>query len=210
MANQIKLDLQGKTVPQKIQFLRDIVTQMTGNANFTTPNPALTVITTRANALESALGTQATAQQAAKTATTNLDNAEKLADAAVDSLSNYVWETSGGEEAKIQTAGMSLRAPRTPTTSLEAPQNLAVTAGDNEGELDAVWEPNKKATGGFEIQISVDPFTSTSWQHADNSTSSKITLTGLPSGSKIWVRVRALGPKKIKSPWSDPAVKRVP
>jgi len=35
-------------------------------------------------------------------------------------------------------------------------------------------------------------------------------LTGLPSGTKVWVRVRALGPKKIKSPWSAPAVKRVP
>ena len=30
------------------------------------------------------------------------------------------------------------------------------------------------------------------------------------SGAKLWVRVRALGPKGLKSPWSDPAVKRVP
>ena len=65
MANQIKLDLQGRTVPQKIQFLRDLVTQLTGNANFTTPSPALSVITTKANALETALSDQQTAQQAA-------------------------------------------------------------------------------------------------------------------------------------------------
>lgn len=209
MANQIKLDLQGKTVPQKIQFLRDLVTQMTGNANYPTPSPALTVITAKANALEAALGTQAAAQQAAKTATTNLETKEGEADAAVNSLSNYVWETSGGDEAKIQSAGMSLRAPKTPTTSLPAPQGLAVTAGDNEGELDAVWDPVPKSKG-YEVQTSPDPVTGTSWAFAETSSASKTTLTGLPSGSKIWVRVRALGPKKIKSPWSDPAVKRVP
>jgi hypothetical protein len=209
MANQIKLDLQGKTVPQKIQFLRDLVTQMTGNANYPTPSPALSAITAKANALEAALGTQAAAQQAAKTATTNLETKEGEADAAVNSLSNYVWETSGGDEAKIQSAGMSLRAPKTPTTSLPAPQGLAVTAGDNEGELDAVWDPVPK-NKGYEVQTSPDPVTGTSWAFAETSTASKTTLTGLPSGSKIWVRVRALGPKKIKSPWSDPAVKRVP
>jgi hypothetical protein len=209
MANQIKLDLQGKTVPQKIQFLRDLVTQMTGNANYPTPSPALSAITAKANALEAALGTQAAAQQAAKTATTNLETREGEADAAVNSLSNYVWETSGGDEAKIQSAGMSLRAPKTPTTSLPAPQGLAVTAGDNEGELDAVWDPVPK-NKGYEVQTSPDPVTGTSWAFAETSTASKTTLTGLPSGSKIWVRVRALGPKKIKSPWSDPAVKRVP
>lgn len=209
MANQIKLDLQGKNVPDKIQFLRDTVTQMTGNANYPTPNPALTVITAKANALESALGAQQVAQQAAKTATTNLENKEKEADAAVSSLSNYVWETSGGDEAKIQTAGMTLRAPKTPTTSLSAPQGVTATAGDDEGELDLVWEPVPKSKG-YEVQTSPDPVTGTSWAFAETSSGSKTTLDGLPSGSKIWVRVRALGPKKIKSPWSDPAVKRVP
>lgn len=209
MANQIKLDLQGKTVPQKIQFLRDIVTQMTGNANYTTPAPTLASITAKANALEAALGAQATAQQAAKTATTNLETKEGEADAAVNSLSNYVWETSGGDEAKIQGAGMTLRAPKTPTTSLPAPQGLAVTAGDEEGTLDATWDPVPKSKG-YEVQTSPDPVTGTSWEYAETSTASKTSLTGLPSGSKIWVRVRALGPKKIKSPWSDPAVKRVP
>lgn len=72
MANKIKLDLFGKTVPGKIQFMRQVVTQMTGNANFTTPNPALATITTKVNTLETSFNTQQTAQQAAKTATTNL------------------------------------------------------------------------------------------------------------------------------------------
>ena len=209
MANKIKLDLQSYTVPDKIQFMRQVVTEMTGNANFTTPSPALSVISTKATALESAFNAQQTAQQAAKTATTNLGTAEDAANAAMNSLANYVEETSGGDTAKIESAGMSTRAPKTPTTSLPAPGNLSSTAGDEEGELDLVWEPVPKSKG-YELQTSPDPVTGTSWAFAETSSGSKTSLTGLPSGSKVWVRVRALGPKKIKSPWSDPAVKRVP
>ena len=185
--------------------MRQVVTEMTGNANFTTPSPALTVISTKATALESAFN----AQQAAKTATTNRGTAEDAANAAMNSLANYVEETTLGDTAKIESAGMSNRAPKTPTTSLPAPGNLSSTAGDEEGELDLVWDPVPKAKG-YELQTSADHVTSTSWAFAETSSASRTSLTGLPSGSKIWVRVRALGPKKIKSPWSDPAVKRVP
>lgn len=209
MANKIKLDLQGLTVPDKVQFMRQVVTQMTGNANFTTPAPTLASITTKANALESSFNAQQTAQQAAKAATTNLGTAEDAADAALNSLANYVEEASGGDTAKIESAGMTTRAPKTPTTSLPAPQNLSSSAGDEDGVLDLVWDPVPKAKG-YEVQTSPDPVTSTSWTFAETSSASKTSITGLPSGNKIWVRVRALGPKKIRSPWSDPAVKRVP
>ncbi|PAW87126.1 MAG: hypothetical protein B9S33_06775 [Pedosphaera sp. Tous-C6FEB] len=209
MANKIKLNLQSYTVPDKIQFMRQVVTQMTGNANFTTPAPTLASITTKADALQSAFNAQQTAQQAAKTATTNLGTAEDAANAAMNSLANYVEETTLGDTAKIENAGMSTRAPKTPTTSLPAPGNLSSTAGDEEGELDLVWDPVPKAKG-YEVQTSPDPVTGTSWVFAETSSASRTSLTGLPSGSKVWVRVRALGPKKIKSPWSDPAVKRVP
>lgn len=209
MANQIKLDLAGKNVAEKVQFIRDIVTALTGNATYATPAPTLAALTAKADALAAALTAQGVAQQAAKTATTNLGNAESAADDALNSLANYVWETSGGDEVKIQTAGMTLRAPKSPTTSLAAPQNLSLTAGDSDGELDAIWDRVDKAKN-YEVQVSDDPPTSTSWRAGDIASGSKITLKGLTSGSKIWVRVRALGPKGLKSPWSDPAVKRVP
>lgn len=37
----------------------------------------------------------------------------------------------------------------------------------------------------------------------------KPALTGLPSGQKVWVRIRACNARG-KSNWSDPACKRVP
>ena len=209
MANKITLDLKNYTVPDKVQFVRQVVTQMTGNANFPTPSPALAALTTKANNFETAFNTQQSAQQAAKTATTNLGTADAAADAALNSLANYVEETAAGDAAKIESAGLNLRAPKTPTTSLATPQNLGLTVGDNDGELDAAWDPTAKAKN-YEVQVSDDPPTSSSWRAGDIASASKVTLKNLTSGSKVWVRVRALGPKGLKSPWSDPAVKRVP
>ena len=40
-------------------------------------------------------------------------------------------------------------------------------------------------------------------------TAAHVTITGLTSGSRVWVRVRAIGTKG-EGPWSDPATKIVP
>ena len=58
-------------------------------------------------------------------------------------------------------------------------------------------------------RISVDPFTATTWQNKTSVTKSKTTLTGLTSGAKIWVRVRAIGPAGAGT-WSDPAIRVAP
>ncbi|MEN9576595.1 MAG: hypothetical protein RL514_4450, partial [Verrucomicrobiota bacterium] len=52
MANKITLDLKSYTVPDKVQFMRQVVTKLTGNADFTTPSPALTAISSAATTLE--------------------------------------------------------------------------------------------------------------------------------------------------------------
>ena len=209
MANKVKLDLKNLTVPNKVLFMRLLVTMLTGNAHVPTPNPALSVITTKANALETAFNQQQTAQQTAVAKTSALHDAEDDADGSITKLAGSVEEVTDGDPTEIATTGFSTRAPKTPTTSLAAPQNLSVTVGDNEGELDAVWDPVAKAKN-YEVQVSDDPPTSSSWRAGDIASASKVTLKNLTSGSKVWVRVRALGPKGLKSPWSDPAVKRVP
>ena len=209
MANKIKLDLAGLTVPQKFALIRQVVIKLTGNANFPSPNPSLAALTALANELEASYLKQQTDQQTSKTSTTALHTKETAANAGLNSLSNHVEEVSGGIKEKIESAGLEVRAPGTPTTSLPAPQNLSVTAGDNEGELDAACDPVAKSTS-YEWQTSDDPPTNTSWTYAKTTTKSSTTLTGLASGTKKWVRNRALGPNEIKSPWSDPAAKRVP
>ena len=101
-----------------------------------------------------------------------------------------------------------MRAAKTPQTVPNQVQNLSLTAGDNTASLDVHWDPlaNGKT---YEVQTSPDPFTTTSFVTADTVTKSSTTLTNLTSGSRVWVRVRAIN-SAGKGPWSDPAVKVVP
>ena len=93
----------------------------------------------------------------------------------------------------------------TPTQVLD----LVVTAGDFDGTLDLAWDPVRGAVS-YKIWISLDPVTPTSYAFKKSSSKSSDTITGLTSGVKMWVRVRAIGAGSEPGPWSDPAVKTVP
>ena len=56
----------------------------------------------------------------------------------------------------------------------------------------------------------MDPVTLTSWAFKDVSNTSDAHLDGFTSGTKMWLRVRAVGAGNEKGPWSDPAAKTVP
>ena len=70
------------------------------------------------------------------------------------------------------------------------------------------WDRNSNANA-YEVQTSVDPITGTSFATVTTVTKSKALLTGLTSGAKIWVRVRAIGTAG-NGGWSDPAGTFVP
>jgi hypothetical protein len=67
-----------------------------------------------------------------------------------------------------------------------------------------------RGAGSYEVHTSADPVTATSWNFKDVSNKSSTTLNSFTSGTKIRVRVRAVGADNNKGPWSDPAVKTVP
>lgn len=51
---KVKLGLRGLTVVQKVEYARQIVSKMTGNAVFPTPVPSLAAVNTAALAAETA------------------------------------------------------------------------------------------------------------------------------------------------------------
>ena len=52
---KVNLGLQNFSASEKVEFARGIVTAMTGNVNFTTPNPALSAVTLAATNLDSGI-----------------------------------------------------------------------------------------------------------------------------------------------------------
>ena len=176
-------------------------------ATFATPNPSAAAFLTALTDAKAAND----AYEAGKVTLTGLLNTR---DAKNDILKgmirqwmNYVKETSN-DPTKWQAVGFTLKGATAPIGALGQVLDLKVTEGDNEGTLDYQHDPTRGASS-YEVQISTEPVTGTSWQHKMSVSKSSGTITGLTSGTKIWVRVRAIGAAG-PGPWSDPAVKTVP
>ena len=205
---KVKLNLDRLSITDLIQRGTDIKTAMTGNPNFTTPIPSLTNIGTLITALTSTNNTYESGLLTQKTNITNRDNAAAALIAGLSQLGGYVEAASAGDDAKIQSAGMGVRGAKVPAGVPTQVSNLSLTAGDNDGELDAQWDPVPNAKT-YEIQTSPDPITGSSWTSKPTVTKSKAVMLGLPSGTRVNVRVRAISSGGTGA-WSDPAIKTVP
>ncbi len=86
--------------------------------------------------------------------------------------------------------------------------NLSVSSGDSEGEVDGSWD-RKPGAQSYNTRYTYDVTKPDAWVAGPDSTKSKVTLTGLTSGKRVWVQVRGFGPKGA-GPWSDEASKMVP
>ena len=205
---QVKLGLNRLSPAEKVALTNTIVTAMTGNANFGTPNPPLATLTTKATTLNAKIGAVNTAKASYETALAERDDAEIALDADLTQEGAYVENASGGDKAKIESAGMGVRAPRTPPTVPAQVMNLVLTAGDFTGSLDVAFDPTN-GSKSYEVQTCADPLNEANWMFKGSFTKSSGTVDGLTSGSKQWVRVRAVGAAGV-GPWSDPATKVVP
>ncbi len=207
--SKVKLNFSNLALNSKIARARQIVAAMTANPNFPTPNPSLAAMTAVIDGTESTAAERDAAQQLAKTKTTELNNKVEELDALISQLAAHVDSISGGDEVKIQSAGMDTRATATATTDPPSPPSaLSITAGDHEGELDASWDTVAGAKS-YVLESCEDPPTPTSWKHAGVSTKSRFTITGLQSGKRYWFRVAAINGAG-QSGWSDPATKIAP
>jgi len=192
----------------KITLAGTIVTAMTGNPNFTTPVPALAAITAKKTALETAYNDGLIQRQQAKTATEVVADTEKELAQILTQAALYVENVSGGDEAKILSAGMSVKDVASPVGELPAPMGLYATSGDEDGEIVLNWEPVRGAKS-YVVQMTTDPNVPDSWTHKKNVTESFTDIKGLTSGGKYWFRVAGVGAAG-QGAFSDPAAKYAP
>jgi len=204
---KVKVGLKNASREQIADKIDTVKTAMTGNANFTTPNPSLATLGTAGTTLRTKIAAIATAQANLQTAVADADAAATAAINLLNQEAAYVDTTSGGDAVKIQSSGFDVASAGGPIHMTEV-TNLGAAVGDSPGEIDLNWNPVPGAKS-YEIQTSTDPNTLSSWAFKDNSTKSKMTLSGLTSASRIWVRVRAIGANE-KGGWSDPAESIVP
>lgn len=100
-----------------------------------------------------------------------------------------------------------------PVGELAAVTGVELSYGNSPAELKLKFNPVKNALN-YTVQVYTDisnPSGSSVKELIIKKIGRrKITLTGLPSGQVVFVRVRANGGSTGQGPWSDPAEKRVP
>src|SRR6478752_5614407 len=107
---KVKLGLDKLTSDELIALANLIKTSMTGNANFTTPNPTLTALGTLITTATTKLAAYNAAQAAVATALSDRDTALLALRGGLTQEAAYVENITGGDRVKIESAGMSVRA----------------------------------------------------------------------------------------------------
>lgn len=192
--NRIFLGLEFKTQQDRITEGVTVGTKMQADANADIQSKG-TGLKTAAQAMQNRVTDKKNAEEAAIAATKAADAQELVWDEAYRDATKKTEEIYKDNPPKWSNLGFSKTADVEPTPK-EIPDKvtgLSATQGDAMGEGDLIWDPQTGVIG-YKIQInSTDPLNAQAWGQAtpDTSTSSKETITGLTTGTRYWVRVKA-------------------
>jgi hypothetical protein len=211
MKAKSKLELAGLD-PDGLTGKADSVgTAMTGNVNFPDAAALLAQLAAANITAKAKVIVQKNTMIAAVQATKDRDAALEVVGQALTAVGAHVDSVAKGNPVIIESAGLGVKGAATHIGPLGQVQNLSLTAGDNPGEVDAHWEPMRGKTHYELMRCVGDPSVEANWVLIGSSSGSKKALMGLPSGTSVWVRVRAVAPKpEHNGPWSQPAHKIVP
>ena len=95
---KIKLNLRALSIPEKVARARQIVTALTGNADFTSTQPPLAQVTATIDGLEAAYTDAQAARQEAKAKTSVQNQREEDFQSTMSRLASFVESASGDDE----------------------------------------------------------------------------------------------------------------
>ncbi len=207
---QLKTSLRGLTIPQKIQRGRDVEAGLRGNVNLTNGTALADNIKAAADDLAAKETIHSDKQREAIQAGTDKDTSETNFDRVYAATGNDAERQIGDDESKLLSTNYKLQAEPGPSQEVGKVQNLTVTTGDEEGELDGHWDsvPGAQSYAG-QICIGDTPDPA-KWQYTKPlGRKSKATFDSLVSGTRYWIRIQAVGALG-PGPWSDPVSRIAP
>jgi Fibronectin type III domain len=202
-----KLQLKKKSDAELLPFAQNIVTNMTGNANFTAPIPTLAALTAKITDFQTQVQTVIEIQSNLRLALVDRDATRAGLEVMLTQLASYVEAAAAGNESKILSSGMEVRGALTPAGPLPAPQNLVASPSALEGQIDLVWQA-VPASSSYEVDCRQQGGAAT-WERVKTVTASRLTVVDLTPGVLYGFRVRAIGSAGA-SPWCDLAERRAP
>ena len=198
---KIKLDLRGKADAQLAPFCQAIITAMEDNPNFPDPVPPSPIFNGTVENYATKLQRHLLAKAAALQAKNEKDIARALVEKQVNTRADYVQTRSGGDAAIILSAGMPLRATRSPIGDLPPPQNLRIELNGTAGLMILTWNRVPKSLS-YVIQWSEAATAERNWISLKTTTDRKLLLTETVLGMTYAFRVATIGGASGQSQWS--------
>ena len=185
---KVLLDFIRLVIAEKITFYRSVLSSLTDNDTFPSPDAPLTEAKAAVDALENS---SIAAKDGSRTAISIMHDNEEKADTVFRTLAAYVERIAAGDETKILSSGFHISKQPTPI------QKAALTAydGANSGCVKLVAKAVDKA-GAYIWQMAKDtlPENGSQWINLGTSTQSNFELSGLVIASKYYFRVAAVTP----------------
>jgi hypothetical protein len=206
--NQVVLNLQGLTVPDKIEKARGFIKSIDGNPNFPAPGDVLVKTGAVADKLQASYTKSLDARSISVTLTAITNQDEEEFDREATALKHYVEGVCKGDEAKIKSAGMDVKAAAAPIGIPQRPEGIKATEGLKNGSVDLKWKAVKGARS-YVVRITSTIATADSWKQVLVVTKAAATIESLVSGTQYWFQSAAVGAAG-QGPWSDPATKVAP
>jgi hypothetical protein len=159
---------------------------------------------------------QKTAEAEAEAATAQKLEAAAAAKVLIGDYAADVWPKTGKDVSKCVLLAFDVSGGggggggSPPPPEEQQITGVELDYGPNAGSLTVRANAKPQRAISLEAQINLTPNAAPTWQHADIFSSTPFTLTGLPSGSLVQVRLRAVFAGGVKGPWSDIAEHRVP
>ncbi|MEZ4808580.1 MAG: fibronectin type III domain-containing protein [Flavobacteriales bacterium] len=198
----VKLGLDRISPSALLVKARNMVTKMTGNADFANPVPDLATVTTAGDALEAAINAHDLNPGPGEVI--DRDVAFAKLKGLVSDLGAYVQAASNGDLELIKSAGCVVRRNAEPVGALPAPSDVLAQPTAYPGRVEVRWG-GVRGRSMYELEFCQgDPTDERNWSRLALTTKNRYTAVGLQSDATYYFRVMAIGAAGA-SPVSDPA-----
>ena len=198
---KVKVGIQKDSVPQKIQEAKVILDKIENNPTFPKAQSLIPAARATLLALEAKAGEAQAAEATKKQLFAEQDQLNGQLDGELNVLCNDVNAEANGDETKLLSSGFELAKEPEAAKTPGAVTDFSLTRGDYPGVVDGHCHTVKGARA-YESQFIVGAMPEGSWTSGPTFFGSRFEWTGLESGAKLWVQVRATGTAGA-GPWSD-------
>jgi hypothetical protein len=187
--NRVRISFKNYKDAELEQKAQHIVQSLTGNSNFSTPNPSLADVQTAINKYGDALSK---AVDGSKQDTAVKNQARADLESLLHDLGLYVQLTGKDDPSIILSSGFDISKTPSPVGILPKPNGFSVSPSASKGSIDLSTNAINGAKT-YQYEYTDAPISAASIWHVVTNTSTAVTINNLQSGKEYAFRVAGVG-----------------